>query len=363
MGEFLNMYGEALARCAFCHDQCMSATPEVVVTGDQSLVVSRVANLIRLAGGGQLQWSPELARRLFFGLTDELQFQYCLAAKEGHHFEPFLRAAREEAVRRQLAPTSVLAVAEHVRLSGNIFGRREELALPVGPAPGGPILVHDAATRVLTPGALAAARDLLGAVGPAPGELAVPSCGFVEFDLGLTHQAHAAASQAHAALAGLPDGPVVTTDPVLALALRKFYPQWGFVLNRPVLHISEYLAQRAEALPGFRPQAVTSVYHDPAALARGLGVVAPPRTLLARIPGMHLAEPITSGIRARGDGPLMGYPDEFVAAAITRARLAELRTTGAAVIITCSPYSVANLSGVSDGFPVIDLTEFLCQAR
>lgn len=363
MGELLNVYGEALARCAFCHDQCMSATAEVVATGDQSLVLSRVANLIRLADGDRVAWSPELARRLFYDLVDERQFEYCIAKKENHHPEPFLRAARAEAVRRNLAPASVMAVAEQIRRTGNVFGEVEQLPTPTPPAVGGPILVHDAAARLLTPGALTAARALLAAVGPAPGELAIPSGGMVEFDLGLADQARAAAEQTCRTLATLPEGPLVTTDPVLALALRKFYPDWGLGVNRPVLHISEHLAGQAEALPGFRPQTVTAVYHDPGALARGLGAVAPPRALLARVPGLKLVEPITTGVRAASDGPLRGYPDEAVAATISRERFAELRATGAGIIITSSPYSVANLAAVSDGTPVIDLVEFLHQAR
>lgn len=362
MGELLKNYGEALARCAFCHDQCMSATAEVVVTGDQSLVLSRVANLIRLADEGRVEWSPDLARRLFYGLNDELQFQYCLAMKENHHPEPFLRAARAEAVQRNLAPASVMAVAEHLRRTGNLFGESEQLPLPVAPAAGGPILLHDAAARLLTPGALTAARELLKAVGPTPGEVAVPSGGMVEFDLGLADLARAAAVQTCEALAGLPEGPVVTTDPVLALALRMFYPQLGLTVNRPVLHISEYLAAHAEALPAFRPQAATVVYHDPGVLARGLDVVAPPRTLLARVPGLKLVEPVRTGVRAFSDGPLRGYPDKEVAGAISAERFAELRETGAGVIVTSSPYSLVNLAAVSDGTPVIDLVEFLHQA-
>jgi|GEM_PF-2357281 len=363
MSDLIKTHGLELDRCAFCHDQCMSATPEVVATGDQTLVVSRVANFIRLADQGRLDWTEGLAKRLFYGLNDGLQYEYCLVKKEGHRIEPFLRAARAEAVRRGLAPAAVAAAAARVRDTGNVFGCLETLPEPVAPSRGGPILVHDAASRALTPDALAAARLLLQDVGDGPGELAIASCGMVEFDLGYVDLSQAAARRVQTALAALPEGPVVTGDPVLAYALRVMYPQWGLPLNRQVLHLSEYLVDRTDLLPTFRPRNEVATFHDPAALSRGLGIVDAPRALLARVSGLTLVEPVSSGAAAGSDGPLAGYPDPAVASAIRHARFNELVSTGASLIITSSPYSKANLEAADGGTPVFDLIEFLQSAR
>lgn len=359
MNTLISEYSEALSRCSYCHDQCMSASAEVVATGDQSLLLSRIATMIQMMESGMLPWNEKNATRLFYNLNDGLTHQFCIRAKEGHRYERFLQGARAEAVRRGLAPASVKAVAANLQATENAFGLADLRTPCRTPAsPEAPLLIHDAAARLLTPGAITSGHLLLEAMGAAPGELAVASCGAVEWELGLTDQAVAAARQL---LEALPDGtgPLVTTDPVLACALTDLYPRLGLQVKRPVLHISQYLAGQTSVLPLVRPWPVLAVFHDPGALSRGLGVVAEVRHLLSLVPGLRLTEPASFGQKAGSDGPLAGYPSADLVIAIARSRMAELKATGAAVIISASPYSTANLSQVPGALPVIDLTQAL----
>ncbi len=354
----LSDYLDELERCAFCHDQCMSASPEVIASSEQALIRSRLATLLMMLQGGKWEWSGNAANRLFYALNDGIQFHYCIRAKkENQHTEPYIRAARAEAVDRGLAPASVKEAAERFGRTGNLFGMDAQAAVsaPVGTAP---LLVYDAGTLARAPGAIDAARRLVKLVDDHAGEAVIASCGFVEFDLGLAEQAERAARAAHAQLEAIPgEGPIVTPDPVLAYALNVFYPQWGLALSRPVLHVSQYLADHAEKLP-FSKAPVTVTYHDDWALARGLGEMEAPRKLLAAA-GAAIFEPVNTREKAESDGPLAAYPDGELAKEIASLRYEELAETGADWIITASPYGRANLGAVEDDIPVEDLCEFL----
>ena len=84
-----------------------------------------------------------------------------------------------------------------------------------------------------------------------------------------------------------------------------------------------------------------------------------PRRLLEMVPGLTLREPISFGKRAASDGPLAVYPDDEVCRSIASSRLRQLRETGAELVVTASPYSYANLSAVSQGFPILDICSLL----
>ena len=345
----------AIDRCAFCHDQCMAATPELLATKDQSNVVSRVAIQLRLISQGVRSWDPGIVERVYLGLNDGAQYEDCLFRDEGHRIEPYLRAARAAAFESGVAPDSVREIGDLLDQTGNVFGHEEHLAPPRALDHAAPILVHDAAMRRLDPTGLSAAQALLARACGSYSELAISTCGAVEADLGLVDRARHAAGHVAALLAQLGDGPVVTPDPTLALTMRSLYPSWGFELHRPVLHLAQYLAERLPSSSAALPDRVTVVYQDPGSLARGLDVVDEPRALLRAIGGITLVEPTPSGRRASSDGPLAGYPRPDVAAAIASRRLRELLATGADWIATASPYSLHNLRAIASDVPVVDV--------
>ncbi len=350
---------EAVDRCAYCHDQCLAGTPELLATRNQSAAVSRVAIALRTRRLDGRPWDAGLAERVFLGLNDGLQFESCIYRREGHRIEPYIRAARAEVIAAGLAPPSVARVQDMLGATGNVFGLVEVVGEPLVSVPGTPILVHDAASRALNPAGLRAARELLRRVDGRLSELPVASCGAVEADLGLVDHARRAAGLMLAALDGLPPGPVVTTDATVALTILAAERSLGRPVNRSVAHLSQYLAGHpALPRPG-RPVEIQVAYHDSGPLARGLGLTAEPRALLAAVVGGGLRDAVPTGRRASSDGPLAGYPRPDVALTMARARLAELAETGAEAIVTAGPYSLRNLRAADPGLPVVDLWSFL----
>lgn len=348
---------EQLRHCAFCHDQCMSATPEAVATGSQAHVVSRVAILGRLLDRGELKWSPATAAPLFYGLNDGWQREYCIFAGDGQRIEPYLRRLRAQAVARGVAPEAVTNALSRARASGNVFG------LPASPRSdtqtGNKVAyLHDAATRFLTPAVVDAAHNVLEMAGTPPSDLPVESGGMVEFDLGDEDAARRAAMAVADAIDTSGASVIVTTDPTLAYVIRFGYPVLGIATTVPVMHLTEFLIERP-VLSSAGPS-LDVVFHDPPWLARGLGVVDAPREILRRVGGVNLLEPMMAGRLAASDGPLAGYPDADAAYAIARERVEELRATGADLIVSASPYSESNLAAAAGGsIEVVDVAEFL----
>ena len=365
----------AVSRCTFCHDQCMCASPEAIFSGNQRHVVSRVANRIRQLHSKELDWTTEEASALYGGLTTGLQAQYCIYLDGSQRIEPYLYGARQEAVDYGVAPASVAAYAESVATSGGELGTTRTLLgsqsvyVPTGngsslrSAHSNARLVGGQAARELDVDGWRAALLLLG---EGTAVVAVGSSGYIEYTLGLRELARHAAREAADAIDGTSGtGPLVTTDPALAFAARFFWPDLGVSREYPVVTMVEYLAgcrSGASVLvraPWMGPEKAANAvtYHDPGVLARGLGVTDAPRRLLART-GATLAEPYTSGARAGDDGAYPGYPFPEIAVLTAAARAEELEATGAEVIVTASPWALANLRPATS-LPVVDICTFV----
>lgn len=342
---------DAMLRCAGCHDQCLFATAEAAASGDQARVVSRVAALGLQLNDGRLPWTVETAEALFYGLNDGAQAEYCIYGSEGHRVEPYMRALRAEAVERGLAPAFVAAAAAARTASGNVFG--VELPSNAGPW-SGVVLLHDAAIAVLAPEAPRAARRLLDRAGLAGPDVWVQSSGAVEEELGLVDAAEGAGASAISAVESVDADLVVSADPVLVAHLRRLLA--GRDHTPRVVHLVEALTATSIA---FRIRAGSVAIHDDGASGRALDLSSLVRALVGRIPGLVVREPVNAGRWATSDGPLAGYPSSGLAAAIARRRYAELERAGADLIVTVSPYSLANLRGVAGGTPVEDLAVFL----
>jgi Fe-S oxidoreductase len=354
----------ALHRCSFCHDQCMSATPEAVFTGDQQHVVSRVAIRIRRTAADRGTWTVESAGALFGGLTSGLQREYCIFQDGSQNIDHYLRSARRLAVEQKTEPESVRTYSAQVAISGSELGD-VAVAAPAaleGASPGaGLLLVGGDAARLLDPDGW---RSALALLGDGASALGVGSSGYVEYTLGLRELAARAAQRAATAIAAY--GPVerlVTTDPAFAYAVRVFWPALGIEAPWPIVTLPEYLAGFA-GVQHVNDDGVTSrsevTYHDPGVLARGLGVVDAPRLVLARA-GARVIEPFSYGTRASDDGGYPGYAFAEVARRVAVARAEELEATGASVVVTASPWSIANLRAVTH-LSVVDLASYLVSA-
>jgi Fe-S oxidoreductase len=346
----------ALERCAGCHDQCMTATAELAASGRQDLVTSRVATLGLLLERGKIPWTAETAEPVFEALGDGIQFEYCIYRDIGQDIRPYLRFLRRAARQRGIQPSVVTDAAAAFERTGNLLGLQEELP-PVATARGAVVLVHDAATRALAPDSVAAAMGALARAGLEPTALAVGSAGSVEAQLGLASEATAAADLAIARISASEPGALVSSDPVLIARLRDLQADGRLPEGLRIQHLSTALAATDVQWPARDPQKIA--FHDPAALCRDLDEVESPRAVLRRVPGVELREPVNHGRLASNDGPLAVYPRPALARAIAARRIAELSWTGAPIVVTASPYSLANLRAVADGLRVVDLAVFL----
>ncbi len=129
--------------------------------------------------------------------------------------------------------------------------------------------------------------------------------------------------------------------------LAREYPQLGG--RYEVIHHTELLDRlvaegRLTPLPTDDVRHVT--YHDPCYLGRHNGVYAPPRDLLAAIPGVELAEMPRSGETSFccGGGGARMWMAETIGTRISEDRAAEAIATGADTIATACPYCTVMLS-------------------
>lgn len=165
---------------------------------------------------------------------------------------------------------------------------------------------------------------------------------------------------------------IMTADPHALNTLRNEYPQFGG--RWQVVHHTELLAELVEAgrLPIAAPQRGRVTYHDPCHLSRYVGVVQPPRRLLAAA-GAELAEMPRCGTNtfccgAGGGGFLREFPNDTTRPALLRIQEAmELRPSPQAFVVACPMdlvmYSdAAKTAGVERQLQVIEISELVSSA-
>jgi Fe-S oxidoreductase len=111
-------------------------------------------------------------------------------------------------------------------------------------------------------------------------------------------------------------------------------------------------------------------YHDPCRLGRMAGVIDAPRRLLARIPGLELAEMRHHGKKALCCGTSAWVRCGAANKAIQIERLGEAATTGSTVLATACPKCVIHLRCAQADLPagpmktlaLADITEILAKS-
>lgn len=338
----------SLAQCIGCHDQCMFASAEVIHSGRQELVASRLASSVRDVLTGRTQLDDFLLDALFMSLDQGAQQSSCIILDGSQDPRTWLRWAREEFGRRSNRTPEPVAELRAARAD----------AAPVGlplPSNGDVVVVHDGITSRLNPAGAESTVTLLRRWGFRPIEVVIPSSGTLEHFYGLPSEARRAALDAVEMLRTESGMPLVTDDPAVAYASRRVWPEYAPA--PAVSHLAEFLTPLDTAPT---PDGPVVAIDDAGLLARDLGVSEQIRTLLSAA-GYRIVEPVSSGASARDDGPMLGYPDAALRVRIGRARYQELVDTGAELIVTCAPWSQRNLP--SDGpVPVCDLAGVLVAA-
>ncbi len=171
---------------------------------------------------------------------------------------------------------------------------------------------------------------------------------------------------------------VVPCGECLRTLTRDYAPYWeqAGVRSPRVVHLSQLCAERAEDLERLlgegsgAPSERSVTFQDPCRLGRHLGIVAAPRDLLDRVPGVRRLEMSRSGLQAEccGGG---GWSrcDRYTKAAQVR-RLREARATGARTLVTSCPKCQVHLRcalqdpalGDELRIDMLDLAEVVVQA-
>lgn len=154
---------------------------------------------------------------------------------------------------------------------------------------------------------------------------------------------------------------------VMAFHYRGAVPEFSLDVEHFATFLERELSGRTvefAAVPG------RVTYHDPCRLGRMSGVVDAPRRLLARIPGLELAEMRHHGAKALCCGTSAWVRCGATNKAIQLARLGEAAATGSEVLATACPKCVIHLrcaqadlpAGPRKSLALADITEILAQS-
>lgn len=185
----------------------------------------------------------------------------------------------------------------------------------------------------------------LGAAGIRPAYLheAEPYSGVLLHDLGMENEVAALARSVYRRLKASGARTIITTDPHTTFMLREIYPRFvpGFDLD-----VRHYLQVLANAVPPARGPSVHSlpqrvVFHDSCVMARDLGIVNEPRTVLARI-GIQFVEPESHGRDTACCGGPVEYAFAELSHSISGIRARELAAGATHAVVTC-PICLINL--------------------
>ena len=130
--------------------------------------------------------------------------------------------------------------------------------------------------------------------------------------------------------------------------------------------ISDAVVLLAELdLPPLGEVPLRVAYHDPCHARHGQGIVAEPRQLLRRIPGLELVEPTEPEVCC-GSGGAWGLTHPELSARLARRKAADLAATGADLMVTSNPGCLGQIAdglALEDpGLPILPLTDLLWYA-
>lgn len=163
-------------------------------------------------------------------------------------------------------------------------------------------------------------------------------CGFPALGMGLPDLATDLARRNVAVLKTLGARALVATCPSCAHTWKEEYPKLlGEPIGIEVLHSTELLYWLLnENRLRLRPLDGRVTYHDPCDLGRNAGIYDPPRQLLQAIPGLELVEMSDNRENALccGGGGNLEMTDPQLSAAIASRRIAQVKETGASMVVT-----------------------------
>ncbi len=158
---------------------------------------------------------------------------------------------------------------------------------------------------------------------------------------------------------------ILVTCPGCFKTLTKDYSDFGIELNKPVIHLSEFLERQEESLPRMDFEDEIT-YHDPCHLGRHSEIYDAPRNVIETVTGKKIVEMGQSREDAmccgNGAGLRTLYPD--YAHKIGSERIHQAKDTGAGILVSTCPFCKNMLNAEADGdLEVLDLSELVEIAR
>ena len=158
---------------------------------------------------------------------------------------------------------------------------------------------------------------------------------------------------------------ILVTCPGCYRVLTSDYPDSGHELNKPVLHVSEFLSKSSDKLPkGEFGGSIT--FHDPCHLGRHSGIYDAPREVIAAVSGSSVVEMERNKENAsccgNGAGLRTLFPDH--AKKIGDERIRHAKNVDAHYLVTSCPFCknmLASQSGTD--ITVLDLPELIMMAE
>ena len=287
----------------------------------------------------------------------------------GYEPRSYIREARSEAIARDLAPANVMAVADKMLETSNMYGAanlQEKLDLSDVPTSGKLLLYIGEVASYEVPELAAAAMSLLRKAGvpfavlkeePTSGAYMGDMIGFVDE---VRQQALAAAKAIDASGAET----VVVLDPMDARIMKHEYAEWNCAPKASILTATNYFAGLVSsgALKLEKQDGIVSI-HDAGALSRDLDETAPIREIVSAL-GLDIHEMYRHNDLAMScGGALLKQYDPALAALTCEGRWYDVERIDSNCIVTEAPGSYAVLSSkVPDGYEITDYLLLLDKA-
>lgn len=339
---------------------CRHVCPVTRVTANEATSPHGWALLVASARRGLVTWDDDAVDRLYQCADCGLCRVHCVTDQP---LPDALIAVRARLAAGGQAPARVAVLDERLRQWGNIYTGDSSI-LSTRRAPTALLVGAEAWHR--TPEEVQAAQRLLNAAGLEHTLAAVGRDeGYLPWALGLHDTARSLARATHEELTAIGAQRVVALSPQQFHTLVHVYPQLGVPLPEG-LEIVELTALLVRLVDtgrlAFRPLTREAVYHDPAQAPRLEGRGSAPRRLL-RLIGMTLHETLWRERRAMSAGASGGLPwtQPVLAAQMARTVLNDAMCTGAAMLVTEAPETLAHLRTVTDGFDVRGLYSLLAE--
>ena len=321
-----------LEYCTYCPKMCRHACPVSTTSGHETVIPQAKMATLNLARKGVVPWTAEATEPIWACTGCRQCTEYCAHGVEPG---PTLFAGRAEATKRGAGHPALERYPERFRAREERLRKRARAALPEG-------RFAEEAQVALWPGCDAvdkgdgdvrATLALLDRLGEGHVRIAWTDnlCGGYPLlaaghpDVFRWHAGRVAGELARYRK-------VVMSCSACVHALRVLYPAEGVRVAPEVLHVSEYLAPLAERVP--RKPAGPVYYHDPCYLARWVGVMEPPRQLLARVAEVREFAWARRDTECCGGAGVLPKTMPDVADGMARRRLREVADAGGGVVAT-----------------------------